>query len=125
MQLAARASGCPSVAGVRCALDLVTRSSVRARTAPCFGGLKITANAEVVDTEGAVMPGLFACGELVGGVFYLNYPGGAGLTNGAVFGRIAGRQAGQFAAEQAPPVDFGLPTRWRDSEVRVSGSAAD
>jgi tricarballylate dehydrogenase len=90
-----------------------------------FGGLKITANAEVVDTEGAVMPGLFACGELVGGVFYLNYPGGAGLTNGAVFGRIAGRQAGQFAAQQAPPVDFGLPTRWRDSEVRVSGSAAD
>jgi succinate dehydrogenase/fumarate reductase flavoprotein subunit len=71
------------------------------------------------------MPGLFACGELVGGVFYLNYPGGAGLTNGAVFGRIAGRQAGQFAAQQAPPVDFGLPTRWRDSEVRVSGSAAD
>ena len=90
-----------------------------------FGGLKITANAEVVDTEGAVMPGLFACGELVGGVFYLNYPGGAGLTNGAVFGRIAGRQAGQFAAQQAPPVRSGLPTRWRDSEVRVSGSAAD
>ena len=90
-----------------------------------FGGLKITANAEVVDTDGAVMPGLFACGELVGGIFYLNYPGGAGLTNGAVFGRIAGGQAGQFAAESAPPVAFGLPAQWGGNEVRVSGPAVD
>ena len=34
--------------------------------------------------------GLFACGELVGGVFFNGYPGGSGLTSGAVFGRIAG-----------------------------------
>ena len=39
------------------------------------------------------MPGLFAAGELVGGLFYFNYPGGTGLTNGSVFGRIAGRSA--------------------------------
>ena len=32
-------------------------------------------------------------GEMVGGLFYFNYPGGSGLTNGAVFGRIAGRNA--------------------------------
>lgn len=62
-----------------------------------FGGLRITTKAEVLDTEQAVMSGLYACGELVGGIFYGNYPGGAGLTNGAVFGRIAGTQAGRVA----------------------------
>ena len=40
---------------------------------------------------------LFAAGELVGGLFYNNYPGGAGLMAGAVFGRIAGRSAAQAA----------------------------
>ena len=39
------------------------------------------------------IPGLFAAGELVGGLFYFNYPGGTGLMAGAVFGRIAGRSA--------------------------------
>lgn len=58
-----------------------------------FGGLRITADAEVLDTDGVVIPGLYACGELVGGIFYFNYPGGSGLTNGAVFGRIAGSSA--------------------------------
>ena len=60
-----------------------------------FGGIKITPQAEVVDEDGRVIPGLYACGELVGGIFYFNYPGGSGLTNGAVFGRIAGTNAGQ------------------------------
>jgi len=46
-----------------------------------------------LDTDGAVIPGLYAAGELVGGLFYLNYPGGSGLMSGAVFGRIAGRSA--------------------------------
>ena len=58
-----------------------------------FGGLRITPRAEVVDTENIPIPGLYACGELVGGIFYFNYPGGSGLTNGAVFGRIAGTSA--------------------------------
>jgi tricarballylate dehydrogenase len=58
-----------------------------------FGGLRVTTDAQVVDTEGAPIPGLFACGELVGGLFYFNYPGGSGLTAGAVLGRIAGRSA--------------------------------
>ena len=40
------------------------------------------------------IPGLYAAGELVGGIFYFNYPGGTGLTIGAVFGRIAGARAG-------------------------------
>ena len=56
-----------------------------------FGGLKITTDGEVEDTTGRVIPGLFAGGELVGGVFYQNYLGGAGLMSGSVFGRIAGR----------------------------------
>ncbi|MCC7427942.1 MAG: FAD-dependent tricarballylate dehydrogenase TcuA [Alphaproteobacteria bacterium] len=62
-----------------------------------FGGLKITTDAQVMDTDDKPIPGLFAAGELVGGIFYFNYPGGTGLTNGAVFGRIAGWSAGQAA----------------------------
>ncbi len=46
-----------------------------------------------MSTDGVPMPGLYAAGELVGGIFYFNYPGGTGLTNGAVFGRIAGTNA--------------------------------
>jgi len=64
-----------------------------------FGGLKIDTTARVLDTEGAVIPGLYAAGELVGGLFYFNYPGGTGLMNGAVFGRIAGASAGQRAKQ--------------------------
>ena len=58
-----------------------------------FGGLRINTDAQVLDTDGAPMPGLYAAGELVGGIFWFNYPGGTGLTNGAVFGRIAGTSA--------------------------------
>jgi tricarballylate dehydrogenase len=64
-----------------------------------FGGLKIDTSARVIDVEGAPIPGLFAAGELVGGIFYFNYPGGTGLMNGAVFGRIAGASAGGRAAQ--------------------------
>ena len=39
------------------------------------------------------IPGLYAAGELVGGIFYFNYPGGSGLMSGAVFGKIAGATA--------------------------------
>ena len=58
-----------------------------------FGGLKINTDAQVLSSDGAPIPGLYAAGELVGGIFWFNYPGGSGLTNGAVFGRIAGRSA--------------------------------
>ena len=47
----------------------------------------------MVDEDLVPIPGLYAAGELVGGIFYHNYPGGTGLLNGAVFGRIAGTQA--------------------------------
>jgi tricarballylate dehydrogenase len=62
-----------------------------------FGGLKIDTTGHVLDIEDAPIPGLYAAGELIGGLFYFNYPGSAGLMAGAVFGRIAGRGAGEFA----------------------------
>ncbi len=67
-----------------------------------FGGIRVTPRAEVINTENEVIPGLFAAGELVGGVYYFNYPGGAGLTLGAVYGRLAGAAAGRRAVEANP-----------------------
>jgi tricarballylate dehydrogenase len=61
-----------------------------------FGGLKINTDAQVLDTDGEPIPGLYAAGELVGGIFWFNYPGGTGLTNGSVFGRIAGASAARL-----------------------------
>jgi tricarballylate dehydrogenase len=58
-----------------------------------FGGLKINTSGQVISADGEPIPGLFAAGELVGGIFWFNYPGGTGLTNGAVFGKIAGASA--------------------------------
>jgi tricarballylate dehydrogenase len=63
-----------------------------------FGGLNINTNAEVLDATGAPIRGLYAAGELVGGLFYFNYPGGTGLTSGAVFGKLAGTQAARVAS---------------------------
>lgn len=68
-----------------------------------FGGLKITPEAQVIDSDGQVMPGLYAAGEMVGGIFYFNYPGGTGLMSGSVFGRIAGDAAGSAARDSARP----------------------
>ncbi len=62
-----------------------------------FGGVKINTSGAVEDTAGQPIPGLYAAGELVGGLFYHNYPGGTGLTAGAVFGRLAGNSAGAYA----------------------------
>jgi tricarballylate dehydrogenase len=62
-----------------------------------FGGLKINATTHVLDIEDEPLPGLFAAGELVGGLYYFNYPGSTGLMAGAVFGRIAGREAANSA----------------------------
>ena len=58
-----------------------------------FGGLRIDRAAQVLDSDQLPIPGLYAAGEMVGGLFYNNYPGGSGLTAGAVFGRIAGASA--------------------------------
>ena len=58
-----------------------------------FGGLRVDENTQVVGTDWRPIKGLFACGEMIGGLFYDNYPAGTGLVSGATFGRIAGRQA--------------------------------
>lgn len=58
-----------------------------------FGGLRITNDAQVMDVDLQPIKGLYAAGEVVGGIFYGNYPGGSGLMSGAVFGKIAGEAA--------------------------------
>jgi len=58
-----------------------------------FGGLRIDQRGQVMDTSEEPIPGLYAAGELVGGLFYNNYAGGAGLMAGSVFGRLAGASA--------------------------------
>ena len=58
-----------------------------------FGGLRVDEDARVLDVAGRPIEGLFAAGELVGGLFFHNYPGGSGLTAGAVYGRRAGYAA--------------------------------
>ena len=65
-----------------------------------FGGLRIDRRAQVLDTEEKPIPGLYAAGELLGGLFYYNYTGGAGLTAGAVFGKIAGASAVKYAVQR-------------------------
>jgi tricarballylate dehydrogenase len=66
-----------------------------------FGGLRIDTRAQVLNTDYQAIRGLNAAGELVGGLFYFNYPGGTGLMSGAVFGRIAGAAAAGAAAAGA------------------------
>jgi tricarballylate dehydrogenase len=58
-----------------------------------FGGVRVDACAQVQSTSFTPIPGLYACGEMVGGLFHGNYPGGTGLMSGAVFGRLAGAHA--------------------------------
>jgi tricarballylate dehydrogenase len=58
-----------------------------------FGGVRVNEHAQVMSTSWTPIPGLFACGEMVGGLFHGNYPGGTGLMSGAVFGRLAGASA--------------------------------
>src|SRR3984957_11721936 len=62
-----------------------------------FGGLKVDTSARVEETSGAPIPGLFAAGEIVGGLYYHNYGSGTGLVAGVTFGRIAGTGAAAFA----------------------------
>ncbi|MBB6553685.1 FAD-dependent tricarballylate dehydrogenase TcuA [Nonomuraea rubra] len=58
-----------------------------------FGGLHADTHGRVLDGGGDPIPGLLVCGEMLGGLFSGNYPGGTGLTSGAVFGRRAGSLA--------------------------------
>ena len=61
-----------------------------------MGGVEINENTEVLDTNGNVIPGLFAAGEVTGGIHGTNRLGGNALTDTVVFGRIAGASAASF-----------------------------
>jgi tricarballylate dehydrogenase len=71
--------------GVRCGITFT------------YGGAMVNDAGEVLHRNGAPIPGLYAAGEITGGIFYHNYPSGSGLMLGAVFGRIAGTKAAAFA----------------------------
>ncbi|MFQ6029797.1 MAG: FAD-dependent tricarballylate dehydrogenase TcuA, partial [Dehalococcoidia bacterium] len=62
-----------------------------------FGGVKINNRGQVVTNAQDPIPGLYAAGEMVGGLFYYNYPGGSGLSAGMVFGKLSGTSAAQDA----------------------------
>lgn len=66
-----------------------------------FGGLQINTRGEVQDMTDQSIPGLYAAGELVGGLFYENYPGGTGLMSGSVFGKLAGESAAAYVGAKA------------------------
>jgi len=61
-----------------------------------FGGVATNSKAEVLDSVGQPIPGLYAAGNSVGGLFYDNYPGGTSLTNAAVYGKIAAEQSNAY-----------------------------
>ena len=58
-----------------------------------FGGIRVGADGSVLDAAKKPIPGLYAAGEMVGGLYYFNYASGTGLTSGAVLGRRAGQAA--------------------------------
>ncbi|CAI7603731.1 unnamed protein product [Penicillium viridicatum] len=66
-----------------------------------FGGLAVNPETAAVisETTNDEVPGLYCVGEMLGGIFYDNYPGGSGLTSGTVFGRRAGRAAAERAGK--------------------------
>ncbi|MDR7468748.1 MAG: FAD-dependent tricarballylate dehydrogenase TcuA, partial [Armatimonadota bacterium] len=65
-----------------------------------YGGLRVDEQARVLDTENKLILGLYATGEITGGFFYFNYPAGAGLMRGAVFGRMAGEESARLAVSR-------------------------
>jgi tricarballylate dehydrogenase len=65
-----------------------------------FGGLRIEPRTgQVQHVAGRALPGLFAAGEMVGGLFHGNYASGSGMMAGATWGRIAGTHAARVALE--------------------------
>lgn len=65
-----------------------------------FGALHVDETGKVLDKKEHPIPGLFAAGEMVGGLFYNNYPGGSGLMSGAVFGKLSGESAAAYVTDQ-------------------------
>ena len=86
-------------------IDISTAPYYAIKIAPgihhTMGGIKINSNAEVISTEGNVIPGLFAAGETTGGIHGGNRVGGNAVCDFIVFGRIAGQSAADFAKSAA------------------------
>ncbi|MDR1211290.1 MAG: flavocytochrome c [Spirochaetaceae bacterium] len=70
----------------------------------CMGGLKINTQNQVITTEGNIIPGLYAAGEVTGGVHGSERVEGTAVTDSLVFGRLAGQQASAYAASQGKVV---------------------
>ncbi len=87
-------------------IDISTAPYYAIKIAPgihhTMGGIKIDTQAQVIDTEGDVIAGLFACGETTGGIHGGNRVGGNAVCDFIVFGRIAGTSAAEYAAAIAP-----------------------
>jgi tricarballylate dehydrogenase len=66
-----------------------------------FGGLHVDTECQVLLKAEQPLEGLFAAGEMIGGIFYDNYPGGSGLMSGAVFGRQAGISAASYVKKRS------------------------
>ena len=72
--------------------------STRPNVHHTMGGIEVNVRTEVLDVNGQVIPGLYAAGEVKGGLHGTNRVGGNAVTDIVVFGRIAGREAAAFAA---------------------------
>lgn len=88
-----------------------------------MGGVKINAKTEVIDSEGNVIPGLYAAGEVTGGIHGANRLGGNALTDTVVFGRIAGKEAAHYG-EVSAENETSAGEKAGESTAAVSGSAA-
>ena len=79
---------------LECRMDLSERMIKVAPAAhSSLGGIVIDSKCHVLASDGSIVPGLFACGEVTGGIHGLNRLGGNGGTVAMVFGTIAGREA--------------------------------
>ena len=67
--------------------------TVQAKVHHTMGGVEINTNAEVLDVNGNVIPGFYACGEVTGGIHGANRLGGNAIADIVVFGQIAGQNA--------------------------------
>ena len=63
----------------------------------CYGGLKTSINGELINKNGDIINGLYAVGEMLGGLWHNNYPSGGGMMAGSVFGKNAGKHASNKA----------------------------
>ena len=118
----------PRAAGEQARDRPLVRLYPRARRAPHHGGVEIDTEAHVLSTEGSIIPGLFAAGEVTGGIHGGNRLGGNAIVDFVVYGRIAGakRRAG---AERLPPLRrspaaAALPPQKRPARKTLAGRSA-